>query len=292
MTAPTSSSAHILIVVRSAIAPLHAEPRVSSPQTSQALAGQLLLVHEEQGEWLRAAGIDGYRGWVHRGYVAGVPAGDASVEAEVADRAAPWEDAPAPTLVRALDRDVSRLSLGCRVRVGRGPARALPLGAALGPEDQLVDGEAVAREELAARFPRDAERLAATAVEYYAGTSYQWGGVTPWGADCSGLVQSVFRLHGVELPRDAWQQAMMGADAGRDLAALRPADLLFFTDREDGRITHVGISLGAPRMVHLALGRGGYAVDRLDAEGDDYALRLAGRFVLARRFPELEGARR
>lgn len=290
MPAPASTSSHPVVVARAAVVPMHAEPRVSSPQTSQSLAGQILLVHEEQGDWLRASGVDRYRGWLHRGFVARVTGHDASVELEVAGRAAPWEVDSSPALIHAVNHDATRVSLGCRARVGRGPARALPLGAGLGSEEQLVDGEAVPRTELPRRFPRDAARLSSTAVEHFAGTSYQWGGITPWGADCSGMVQSVFRLHGIELPRDAWQQAMTGVDAGRDPAEALPADLLFFSDRDDGRITHVGISLGAPRMVHLALGRGGYAVDRLDAEGDDYALRLGRRFVLARRFPELHTA--
>lgn len=284
-----------LAVVRAAIAPLHAESRVSSPQTSQALAGELLLVHEERGDWLLAAGTDRYRGWVHRGYVERCAVSEASpaggrVEATVALATAPWEPASTWALTRAVNRDADRLSLGCRVRFGRGPALTLPLGAGVANGAQLVDGRAVARDELPALFPAEPERVASTAVEYFAGTSYQWGGVTPWGADCSGMVQRVFALHGVSLPRDAWQQALIGDDAGRDIAALRAGDLLFFTDRDDGRTTHVGISVGASRMVHLALGRGGYAVDRFDAEADDYAARLAGRLVASRRVIAGSGA--
>jgi hypothetical protein len=288
MTEPGSLSSAPLAVVRAAIAPLHVEARVSSPQTSQAVAGQILLVHDEQGDWLHVSGVDLYRGWVHGGYVERVQPGDSAFEATVAERVVPWEKAPIVGLERAVNHTVPRVSLGCRVRVGRGPARAMPLGAGVGAEEQRVDGEIVARAGLGGPFPRDQERVANTALEYFAGTSYQWGGVTPWGADCSGMVQSVFRLHGVELPRDAWQQALMGDDAGRDIAAVRVGDLLFFSDREDGRITHVGIGLGGSRMVHLALGRGGYAVDRLDAEGDEYARRLAGRFVHARRIPQVQ----
>jgi cell wall-associated NlpC family hydrolase len=96
-------------------------------------------------------------------------------------------------------------------------------------------------------------------------------------------VQSVFALHGLQLPRDAWQQAEHGTDAGRDVGDLLPADLLYFSDRPDRRITHVGISLGARRMVHLALGRGGYSVEQLDDRKDVYVEKLRERFLMARR---------
>jgi gamma-D-glutamyl-L-lysine dipeptidyl-peptidase len=147
----------------------------------------------------------------------------------------------------------------------------------------VSSGEAIDSARLAERFPADATAITKTAQEYFSGTSYLWGGVTPWGADCSGLVQSVFALHGVQLPRDAWQQAETGSDAGLDVGELAPADLLFFSDRDDNRVTHVGIALGGRRMVHLALGRGGYAVERLDDRRDAYVDRLRRRFLFARR---------
>ena len=56
-----------------------------------------------------------------------------------------------------------------------------------------------------------------------------------------------------------------------------------FTDREDGRVTHVGIALGGARMVHLALGRGGYAIERLSDRSDAYVEKLRQRFLFARR---------
>jgi cell wall-associated NlpC family hydrolase len=90
-------------------------------------------------------------------------------------------------------------------------------------------------------------------------------------------------LHGVSLPRDAWQQAEVGDDAGGNTAGWMAADLVFFSERADRRITHVGIALGESRMVHLALGRGGYAVERLDATDDAYLTSLMARFVVARR---------
>ena len=252
----TLTAAGQQVAVRVPIAPLYAEARVSSPQVSQRLAGHLLTVVERRDEWLRVAGADGYEGWTHVGYV------------------------EAPHAVPGAGR---LLSLGCAAARPGGEPRLLPLGAWLGPEERVTAGDTVAAEAMAQRFPPDGTAIGGTAVGRFAGTSYQWGGITPWGADCSGLVQSVFALHGIQLPRDAWQQAREGRDAGREIGALVPGDLLFFSDRADGRITHVGIALGGARMVHLALGRGGWAVERLDDARDDYVRALVGRFTGARR---------
>lgn len=242
--------------VVAAVAPILAEPHVSSGQVSQQLAGHCVSIVEDQGDWLLVRGADDYEGWMHRGYLA------RGVTRET--------------------REEERISLGCVVRTKDGATRALPLRAALSANDRVESGEAIAARELRARFPTTADAICRSAVEFFVGTSYQWGGVTPWGADCSGLVQSAFALHGVPLPRDAWQQARVGRDAGRDIMAARAADLLFFSDRPDAHITHVAMALGGCRVVHLALGRGGYALEHLDDERDDYVRKLKTRFLFAR----------
>ena len=246
--------------VRTPIAPMHGEARIASQMISQQIGGHLIDVLEEDGDWIRARGADGYDGWMHVGFLARAPRGTA----------------------RQSGRAV-RVSLGCVTRTSAGDHRSLPLRAVLSPDEVVSDGEAVESTRMSERFPLDAHAITRSARDYFASTSYLWGGVTPWGADCSGLVQSVFALHGLQLPRDAWQQAELGADAGRDVGELAPADLLFFSDRPDKRITHVGIALGERHMVHLALGRGGYAIERLDDRRDPYVERLRERFLFARR---------
>jgi len=256
----TTLSALYTLVVRTPIAPMHGEPRIASQMVSQQVAGHRVDVTDEEGDWVRALGDDGYEGWMHTGFLAPFT-GDPSAESP--------NRAP--------------VSLGCVTTTADGARRALPLRALLAPGETPVSGDVVAADDLRRRFPLEAHAITQSAQEYFSATSYLWGGVTPWGADCSGLAQSVFALHGLQLPRDAWQQAELGRDAGRDVGDLVAADLLFFSDREDRRVTHVGISLGDRRMVHLALGRGGYAIERLDDRQDPYVDRLRARFLFARR---------
>ena len=299
MTQPSASasSAEPILgfgLVRSPIAPLQSEPRVSSMQLSQALFGHVVWHLEARGDWHRVrTAHDEYEGWMHDGYVDVIE--DDSVRALRADPVVFYRDVVGldeTAARRAAEVGVSRpsvgfdeeprISLGCTVRAGVRRLH-LPLGAWVHADQELIDGEAVPLSEQAQRFPRDAESVERTARRWFDGTSYQWGGVTPWGADCSGFVQSVYALHGVDLPRDAWQQAMVGREAGRDVGASAPGDLLFFSDREDGRVTHVGLALGGARMAHLAVGRGGWSIETLTDVDDPYVARLRANLTGARR---------
>ena len=197
VTPPTRASIPpdaAVVLVHAAIAPVHAEPRVSSGQTTQALAAHpLRILARHDDDWLRVRGADGYEGWIHRGYVA-LP-GDLGVTDPTS-----WPGD-------------ARTSLSASVSQPGGLQRALPLGAWLRPDEETLAGEALRPREREARFAPDGAAIARTAVERFAGTPYQWGGLTPWGADCSGLAQTAFGLHGVPLPRDAYQQAECGVDA-------------------------------------------------------------------------------
>ncbi len=95
----------------------------------------------------------------------------------------------------------------------------------------------------------------------YLGTPYVYGGASPDGFDCSGLVFHVYREVGVSLPRTAGAQASAGRHVNR--TSLLPGDLVFFRTRGT-RISHVGIYVGEGRFVHAPSSGKTVRVDSLD----------------------------
>lgn len=107
---------------------------------------------------------------------------------------------------------------------------------------------------------RDAEFLKLTAKKYL-NAPYQWGGKSPFGIDCSGLVQMVFKINGYRLQRDSGQQVKQGkAVTFKDI---QPGDVAFFKNKED-KIVHTGIFLGDDKIIHAS---GKVRIDHLNEEG-------------------------
>ena len=96
----------------------------------------------------------------------------------------------------------------------------------------------------------------------YLNAPYLWGGKTPFGIDCSGFTQMVYKLNGYSLLRDASQQATQG-EALSFIEESEPGDLAFF-DNEEGNIIHVGIMMENNYIIHAS---GKVRIDRLDHLG-------------------------
>lgn len=98
-------------------------------------------------------------------------------------------------------------------------------------------------------------------ARFYLAAPYLWGGRTPFGIDCSGFVQQVFRVCGYNLPRDAYQQAEMGRKVQFEEVA--PGDVAFFHNAQ-GRVNHVGIVCENNRILHAS---GEVRIDKLTKDG-------------------------
>ena len=123
-----------------------------------------------------------------------------------------------------------------------------------GPRDRellvplVAGGEIVGREPLAAARRKASGEAVAEAALMFLGTSYEWGGLTSEGIDCSGLVQAIHRRFGLLLPRNASQQE----EAGHEVAVknMQPGDLLCYGD-------HIAVALEGGEIVHSSKEAGG-----------------------------------
>ncbi|MEO7218158.1 MAG: C40 family peptidase [Gemmatimonadaceae bacterium] len=245
------------------IAPLQADPSISASQLSQLLRGHQADVIDSDAAWLRLRGADGYEGWCHQGYL-------------------DIEPSAATTPLQSAWGAERRISVGCTVQSAAAGIVELPLGALLDADEEVTRGIAMNHRARSRYFEPDAQSLVQRALELFRGAPYQWGGVTPWGADCSGFVQTMFALHGTQLPRDAWMQGERGREVSNEIIDFAPADLLLFSDRDDGRPTHVAVSTGSTRCIHCSIANGGFGINSLDGN-DPIAQTLRATFRFARR---------
>jgi cell wall-associated NlpC family hydrolase len=240
--ASTMSSA----IGRAAVAPVLAAPAVRSEQVSQLVLGETASILEQSGEWRRVSThSDGYDGWIHAGYLLEV---DDSATDEWRSRATGWSEG---SVVSVEGRKVP-LPLRARV-ILEGSSIRLPNG----HNGQIAAGSILPLNEVqAAARDISPERWA---LQHFEGSPYLWGGVTPWGVDCSGLVQTTFAARRVQLPRDSAQQAGCGVTIDRD--AIQPGDLLFFKGESTDRITHVAFAGEGDTLIHSTLSCGGALVE-------------------------------
>ncbi len=113
----------------------------------------------------------------------------------------------------------------------------------------------------------------------FLGYQYIWGGITPKGFDCSGLIQTVFKLCSCPLPRDSYQQQQQNL-VSHNHSDARPGDLLFFGKNTE-RVTHVALSLGEERFIHAS---GWVKENSLNPQDSDYSEHHVNTFISVNRY--------
>ncbi len=223
--------------------PLRSEPSDRSEIVSQVLFGEAFLILEKNKNWLKIQlQYDDYQGWI-----------DAKQYQEISKGS--YDQLCEDAII--LNSDLVEY-----VTTSKNMLMPIPLGASLTflnyPE---INTEQFTFEGLKISGTKPKSNLINTSFMYL-NAPYLWGGKTPFGIDCSGFTQMVYKLNGYKILRDASQQATLGEPLSF-IEESEPGDLAFF-DNEEGNIIHVGIIMDNNYIIHAS---GKVRIDRLDHLG-------------------------
>lgn len=226
-----------------AIIPLRAEPSDKSEIVSQVLFGEHFEIIEQLKQWSKIKlQFDDYEGWV-----------DSKQYQKISD-----------TEFKQLSEDVIVLNADLieYITGSNNLLIPIPLGSSLSFLNHSdLNKENFEFEGTKISGIKTKNHIINTAFMFL-NAPYLWGGKTPFGIDCSGFTQMVYKLNGYKLLRDASQQAGQG-EALSFIEESEPGDLAFF-DNEEGKIIHVGIIMENNYIIHAS---GKVRIDRLDHLG-------------------------
>jgi gamma-D-glutamyl-L-lysine dipeptidyl-peptidase len=222
--------------------PLRAGPSHRTEMLSQVLFGEKYTIIDRSGVWIKVETVfDNYQGWLDTDHL---------------QHSADTDVSTGLVLNRSLlcyKNDGTKLVLeaGCEIFNPDFDAKTFSVS---GSPYTTIAG--FSREYIEAN-----EAMTDTALRFI-NSPYIWGGRIPSGIDCSGFTQLVYKIHGIPIRRNSWQQAEAGVNVDF-IDAAEPGDLVFF-DNEQGNITHVGMIFSKGLVIH---GSGRVRIDRIDHQG-------------------------
>jgi hypothetical protein len=224
------------------IIPLRADASDRSEQVSQVLFGEIFEILEWKDNWVKiVTAYDNYTGWIGR--LQFIMLGHLAYRR--------FKQTPPPLTYRPVTQ---------AWKIANNSVLYLPAGSSLAFLEGTTCRIGNEQFEILGEIG-ETENLAVTATSFL-NTPYLWGGRTHFGIDCSGFTQTVFKLQGVNLLRDAYLQAEQGY-AINDIHDTKLGDLAFFENTE-GKVVHVGIMLNNERIIHAS---GKVKIDVIDEKG-------------------------
>ncbi len=251
------------------LVPCRKEPSDRSEMVTQLLFGEHFELLDTKGNWqLIRIAYDGYECWIDKKQflpmknIKGISDSTSGVTTDLVQLASPHPDS-------YRDSPKEREQHHIPIVLGSSLPKYKDKHFFIGKENFSFDGEVIF--PFASKSKSPSFGGVGEASKWYLNTPYLWGGRSPFGIDCSGFTQMVFKLNGIKLKRDAWQQAEQGT-ALSFVEEARTGDLAFF-DNEEGKIVHAGIILspsgggsaaGGGKIIHAS---GKVRIDKLDHHG-------------------------
>ncbi len=236
-------------------APLRRDPSHRSEMVNQVLFGECVQIIDKKDDWILTETLDDqYPGWFHRTQLT-------TLTAEGFEQIVKSKRLISKTCLTFVTEEKTDL------KAGHMPGQPLMISG--GSSVYLQEDR---RMSVAGRHFLFSDELIDTDLMNKGGipdfarsflsVPYMWGGRSALGFDCSGFVQLVFKMAGIQIKRDAAMQANEGEQVHL-LQETFPGDLVFFDDDED-RITHVGILLNESQVIHAY---GKVRIDPIDQQG-------------------------
>ncbi|MBC8172591.1 MAG: C40 family peptidase [Chitinophagales bacterium] len=227
--------------------PVRSKPGHEFEQVTQLLFGEIYSLVEKQARWVRIIQeLDGYSGWIHE-----------NQHHRIQDQQFKYYQKAEQAIVAEIVQTVTTNHKSFPVLFGSTLFDFDGMNFKMGKENYVYAGKAILKNVES----KNSELLKKLALKFLH-APYVWGGRNPFGIDCSGFTQIIYKALGIYLPRDAYQQAEIGKTVNFIYEA-KEADLAFF-DNPDGHITHVGIIIGENEIIHAS---GNVRVDTIDHYG-------------------------
>jgi gamma-D-glutamyl-L-lysine dipeptidyl-peptidase len=271
LTVPTfaKNNTHVVVVP---VANMYSKPTEKSDVVSQAIYGSNVRLLEARGEWSRIQTPDRYKGWTPSRYLRIVLAGDGyasagrtvqveSLFANVYAEPDVTKHKPVITVPFATRLEIAKDSAK---NAGK-PEKSVPEGW----QRVRLPGQTTAWIQTGDVIS-DPKRLsipeAIELAKHFLGIPYLWGGTSSFGFDCSGFTQMLVRARGINMPRDADQQAAWNGVMVVKRDDLQAGDLLFFGPSAKD-ITHTGMYIGDGQFIHDTInGHPVVQISKLDDE--------------------------
>jgi hypothetical protein len=221
-------------IVQASFIPVRMDPDSTSEMTSQLLFGEIFKVLERKEQWLMVRNrFDGYEGWIS-------PVLTSLFEEDILGEYEAMES----SLVK---------ERFCSI-MGPEGSLLIPAGSVLfyqaGDPLHIHCGSIYELDKETGKLPFDKLKALEDLKKELLNVPYLWGGKSSYGTDCSGLVQTIFRILDVPLLRDASLQVGQGKTVNM-MTESRTGDLLFF-DNDEGEIVHTGIISGPGEVLHAS----------------------------------------